>query len=286
MLIPGCLLLFIFSYLPMYGVVIAFQNFSIYDGFFGSEWVGLHHIKLFVSDPYFFRLIRNTFLINFYSLIFTWWQPILFALLLNELLQLRFKKIVQTISYLPHFISTVIVVGILFRLLSYNGVINYIFSFIIPDWTPTVFLNKPELFRFIYITSGVWQGVGWGSIIYLAALAGINPELYEAAFIEGANRLQRARHITIPGIMPTITILLILSMGGMLSVGFEKVFLLQNPLTMSTSDVISTFVYRRGIQGAQFSYAAAVGLFNNIIGFVLVASANQIARRVGEISLW
>ncbi len=283
-LFPGIVLAIIFKYIPMYGIVIAFQDFNIFQGFFGSPWVGLKHLDRFLNDPYFFRLLRNTVLLNVFHLLFVWWQPIALALLLNELKNKRFKKTTQTISYLPFFISTVIVIGLTKQILSFNGPVNTFISSL--GYKEIQFFSDPRFFRAIYLSTGAWSGIGFASIIYLAALSSISIELYEAAIIDGATRLQRAWHITIPGILPTITILFILNLGGMIAVGFEKVFLLQNPLNLSTADVFSTYVYRQGIANARYSYAAMVDLFNSLVGFALVVAGNQISKKISETSLW
>ncbi|GIN71221.1 sugar ABC transporter permease [Bacillus sp. J14TS2] len=284
MVLPVVIYYLIFHYGPMYGVQIAFKDFSLTEGIWGSEWVGFKHFLDFFKGYYFWRLIRNTFLINIYELLLAFPAPILLALLLNELRRIWFKRVVQTISYLPHFISVVVVVGMLVDFTTQNGLINQLLS--IFGVEPISFLQKPEWFRTLYIGSGIWQSIGWGSIIYLAAMSNINSELYEAAKIDGANRFKQALHVTIPGIAPIIIILLILQIGSMMSVGFEKIILMYNPLTYDTADVISTYVYRKGILEANFSFSAAVGLFNAIINLTLLVLANRISAKVSETSLW
>ncbi|GIN55968.1 ABC transporter permease [Lederbergia ruris] len=284
MVLPVVIYYLIFHYGPMYGVQIAFKDFSLTEGIWGSEWVGFKHFLDFFKGYYFWRLIRNTFLINIYELLLAFPAPILLALLLNELRRMWFKRVVQTISYLPHFISVVVVVGMLVDFTTQNGLINQVLS--IFGIEPISFLQKPEWFRTLYIGSGIWQSIGWGSIIYLAAMSNINSELYEAAKIDGANRFKQALHVTIPGIAPIIIILLILQIGSMMSVGFEKIILMYNPLTYDTADVISTYVYRKGILEANFSFSAAVGLFNAIINLTLLVLANRISAKVSETSLW
>jgi len=242
------------------------------------------HFLCAKSEYYFFRLLRNTFLLNLYGLIFSFPAPIILALLLNELKVEWFKRTVQTISYLPHFISTVVICGMLVNFLSPEGLINTLLGILGVE--PKAWLRVPEAFRIIYVGSGIWQEVGWGSIIYLAALSNIDPQLYEAATIDGANRWQKMWHITIPGIIPTIIIMFILRMGSMLSVGAEKVILLYNPTIYEVADVISTFVYRRGLMENDYSFSAAVGLFNSVINFMFLIIANTISRRVSESSLW
>ncbi len=274
----------IFHYGPMYGLQIAFKDFSPARGIWGSPWVGFKHFMSFFDGIYFWRLIRNTLLINIYELLFAFPAAIILALLLNEIRGMMFKRWVQTISYLPHFISIVVVAGMMFDFLSRDGLISQLLGFI--GITPIDFLKEAGWFRFLFVSSGIWQGIGWGSIIYLASIANIDPTLYEAAKIDGANRWRQTFHITIPGIMPTIVIMLILNMGNMLSVGSDKVLLLYNPLTYETADVISTYVYRKGILEASYSFTAAVGLFNSVISFILIVSANAISKRVSENKLW
>ncbi|MEF3354071.1 ABC transporter permease subunit [Paenibacillus sp. GYB006] len=284
MLIPVIIYYGIFHYGPMYGLLIAFKDFGIAVGVWDSPWVGFTHFQNFFENPYFWRLLRNTLMISFYELLFAFPAPIILALLLNEIRLVFFKRIVQTISYLPHFISIVVVAGMLVDFVARDGLINNILGFI--GIEPIAFLQDPGWFRSIYVSSGIWQGIGWGSIIYLAAMSSIDPTLYDAARIDGAGRWKQTLHITIPGIMPTIVILLILNIGSILAVGSEKIILLYNPLTYETADVISTYVYRKGILGADFGYSAAVGLFNSVISFILLVVANTISKRVSEHRLW
>jgi putative aldouronate transport system permease protein len=284
MLIPGITGFVIFSYIPMYGLIIAFQRYNIIRGFLGSPWIGSTHFTNFFKDPYFFRLIKNTLLLSFYSLLWGFPIPITFALLLNEIRTHKFKRFVQAVSYLPHFLSTVIVVGMLFSLTNYDGIINNIIAGF--GFERINFRTDPAYFRTLYIASGIWQQMGWESIVYLAAITGVNPELYEAARIDGSNRFQMMRYITIPGISPTIVVLLILKIGKLLNVGFEKVYLMYNPLVYEKADIIATYVFRRGIEGGQFSYAAAVGLFNSLLAVILLIGANKIARRLSDNYLW
>ena len=283
-LIVPVIFLLIFRYLPMAGNVIAFRRFRPGSSIFGDEWVGLHYFEMFVSNAQFWNVFWNTVILGALTLLVCFPLPIVLALLLNELRSRRFKRIVQTISYLPHFLSIVIVAGIVFQLTSLDGTINQIVTALGGD--PISFMQRPEWFRSIYVTSEVWQTVGWGTILYLAALTTIDEQLYEAARIDGANRWQQTWHITLPGIRPTMVVLLILNIGTFMAVGFEKVLLLQNPLIYSTGDVISTYLYRVGIESAQFSYATAIGLFEAVIGLVLVLSANFISRRLVGASLW
>jgi len=274
----------IFEYVPMYGILIAFKNYNVVRGIMGSPWVGLRHFESFLLDPYFWKLARNTLLISFYSLIWGFPVPIILALLFNEVRNKRFSKVIQNVSYLPHFISTVVICGMIVNFLSTDGLVQQIVRFF--GGTPRPYLMFPEYFRTIYISSGIWQSMGWGSIIFLAALSTVDEELYEAAVIDGANRWHKIWHISLPSIAPTISILLILRMGSMLSVGYEKILLLYNGSTYETADVISTFVYRRGILRADFSYGTAIGLFNAVCNFILIWSANRISRMVSENSLW
>ena len=284
MALPVVAYYLIFHYAPMYGMVMAFQRFVPARGFFRSEWIGLQHFRAFFTDYYFFRLVRNTLVINVYQLVFGFPVPVIFALLLNELRRLPFKKTIQTITYMPHFISAVVVCGLVIEFTKSSGLITH-FAVMLGA-RPGNLLARPELFRGIFVTQNIWQQFGWGSIIYVAALSGIDPALYEAATIDGANRWRQALHITLPGIAPTIIILLILRMGQMMSLGWEKIILLYSPLTYETADVISTYVYRRGLIQFDYSYAAAVGIFNSLINFALLVSANWISRRVNETSMW
>lgn len=275
----------VFEYAPMYGVQIAFKNFIATKGIWDSPWVGLKHFQRFFDSYYFLRLMKNTFGIGVYQLAVGFPIPIILALMINELRAQKFRRFVQTVTYAPHFLSTIVLVGMVMMFLSpQTGVINHLITAL--GGEPISFMTEPGWFKSIYVFSGVWQQMGWSSIIYLAALAGVDPGLHEAARVDGASRQQRIWHINLPSIMPTIVVLLILNVGTVLGVGFEKVFLMQNPLNMSASDVISTHVYRSGILGAQYSFSAAVGLFNSIINFVLLVLVNRIARKVNETSLW
>lgn len=284
-ILPAFLYFIIFHYASMYGIQIAFKNYIAVKGIWGSPWVGLKHLNNFFQSYYFWVLIKNTVGIALYSLVAGFPIPILLALALNEVRNNRFKKLVQNVTYAPHFISTVVMVGMIIAFLSpSSGVVNEVIKALGGEAVP--FMQKPGMFKSIYVWTGVWQGMGWGSIIYLAALAGIDPQLHEAAIVDGATRLQRIWHINIPGIMPTMVIMLIMHAGGIMSVGFEKVFLMQNPLNMERSDVISTYVYRMGLLNAQYSFSSAVGLFNSVINFILLVTVNSIARRINETSLW
>ena len=276
----------IFYYLPMGGIVIAFKNFRSAQGIFGSKWAEpwYKYFEQFFGGYYFGRLLTNTLLINFYDLLFGFPAPIILALLLNELRSNKYKRVVQTVSYLPHFISLVVVCGIILDFFSTSGVVNQIIQAL--GGESIFFMQKSEWVRPIYVGSGIWQGVGYGSIIYLSALSGVDMELYDSAAIDGCNRFKRVIHITLPGIMPTIIIMLILRVGNMMSVGFEKIILLYNELVYETADVFSSFVYRYGVTKGNYSYATAVGLFNSVFNFLLLIGVNAFSRKVSETSLW
>jgi len=268
----------------MLGNVIAFRRFRPGGNIFGDEWVGTLYVEMFIQDPAFWNVFANTAIIGGMTLVVCFPLPIILALMLNEVRRTHFKRIVQSISYLPHFLSVVIVVGMVYQLLSLQGTVNQIAEAFGGD--AVSFLQKPEWFRFIYVASEAWQTVGWGTILYLAALTAVDDALYEASRIDGANRWQQTWHVTIPGIRPTMVTLLILNIGNFLNVGFEKVLLLYNPMTYSTGDVISTYLYRVGLVSNNLSYAAAIGLFQAIIGFAMVMSANYISKRLVGTSLW
>ena len=282
-LLPVIFLL-IFRYIPMLGNVIAFRKFRPGGNIFGEEWVGLRYVQMFINDPAFWHVFWNTVILGGLTLLVTFPLPILLALLLNEVRKRSFKRIVQSISYLPHFLSVVIVVGMVMQLLSLQGTVNQVIEAMGGEAIP--FLQRPEWFRAIYVGSEVWQTVGWGTILYLAALTTIDESLYEAARIDGANRLQQTWHVTLPGIRPTMITLLILNIGAFLNVGFEKVLLLYNPLTYETADVISTYLYRVGLVSNNLSYAAAIGLFQALIGLVMVLGANFLSKKMVGTSLW
>jgi len=285
LVVPGIIYYIIFMYSPMVGLVISFENYSPFRGLFAGPWVGFKWFAQFFHSPFCGRLIKNTILINVFSLFWGFPAPIIFALLLNEVRNIKFKKVAQTISYLPHFISTVVIVGILFSLLSPDtGIINYAIKAF--GGESVNFMASAKWFRTIFISSGIWQEIGWGCIIYLAAIAGINPELYEAARVDGANKIQQIWSITIPCILPTIILMLIMSLGSMFSVGYEKIILMYNTSTYETADVINTYVYRRGIVNSEYSFGTAVGLFQSAINFILVVIVNKVSRKLSEISLW
>lgn len=274
----------VFRYLPMLGNVIAFRRFRPGGSIFGDEWVGLRYIQMFLEDPTFWKVFGNTLTLGALSLLICFPLPIILALLLNEVRSRYFKRFVQTVSYLPHFLSIVIVAGMLMQILSLEGTVNQILGFFGGD--AISFLQQPEWFRTIYVSSEVWQTVGWGTILYLAALTTVDASLYEAARIDGANRWSQTWHVTLPGIRPTMVTLLILNIGAFMAVGFEKILLIYNPMTYPTADVISTYLYRVGLVSNNFSYAAAIGLFEAIIGLTLILSANAISRRAVGASLW
>lgn len=283
--VPGLTALIVFSYFPIYGLIIAFQDYSPGLGFLGSPWVGFKHFARLFRDPYFFRTFRNTVILGVYTLVFTFPAPLLFALLLNELRSRWFKKAVQTVSYLPNFISVVIVVGFLIDFTSLSdGVVNDVIAFF--GGERIHFMAEPKWFRFLYVVSDIWQGVGVGSIIYLAAIAGIGVELYESAYLDGATKLQQMRYITLPCLMPAIAILLILQVGELFGADFQKIMLMYSPLTYETADVISTYVYRSGVRGGALSYSTAVGFFLSVISFLFVFAADRISNRISDISVF
>ena len=265
-------------------MLIAFKDYRPARGILGSAWVGLEHFRTFVSSYYFWDLLRNTVTISFSSLLFGFPAPLLLAILLNELRQKKFKKVVQTVTYMPHFISTVVMAGIVVDMVATDGVINNIITFF--GGEAKNLLNVGSFFAPIYVVSGIWQNIGWGTIIYLAALSNISVDLYEAADIDGAGRLKKILNVTIPGITPTIVTLLIMRIGRIMSVGWEKIVLLYNPAIFDRADVISSFVYRNGLLNANYSYSAAVGLFNSVINVLLLVIANNVSKKLNETSLW
>ncbi|WP_339233712.1 ABC transporter permease subunit [Paenibacillus sp. FSL R5-0517] len=285
LLIPFLLWYATFAFKPMYGIIIAFKDYSVFRGIANSEWVGLLHFQEFLKSEYFYRVLKNTLLISLYSLLFVFPAPIVFALLLNEVKNVKFKKIVQTFTYMPHFISVVIVAGIVTNFLAPgNGLINLIIEKL--GGEKIYFLADPSYFRTIFNSMNIWQGTGFAAIIYIAALSGVNSELYEAAVIDGASKWKRTLHVTLPGILPTIMIMLILQIGGLLEVGYEAIVLLYQPVTYSTADVISTYVYREGIVNGRYDMAAAVGVFNSFVGFILIMLANKLSKKYTESGLW
>jgi putative aldouronate transport system permease protein len=285
MLAPMVVWLLLFLYKPMYGLQIAFKDYSIFRGIAGSPWIGLEHFERLFDSDQFLRALRNTFIISFYTLIFGFPVPIILALMFNEVLNQWYKKAAQTIVYLPHFISSVIIAGIVITAFSPSaGIVNTIITFF--GGEPIYFLTKPEWFRPIFIGTGIWQEAGFQSIVYLAAIAGVSPTLYESAVVDGASRWQMMWKITLPSILPTILIMLIIRIGNLLEVSFEMIILLYQPATYETADVVNTFIYRQGLQGGQYDYAAAAGLFNAVVAFILVMGANSISKRYSRTSLW
>lgn len=284
MLLPVVVYYAVFCYGPMSGIVIAFQNFKPALGVSGSKWVGWKHFVDFLTGPYAWRLIRNTLMINILQIIFAFPVPIIVALLINEINCKGYKKAVQTISYMPHFISLVVMCGLLVNFCRSDGIFNDFLSLF--GFERRNLLAEANLFRPIYVLSGIWQEAGWGSIIYLATLSTIDVGLYEAATIDGANRFQRMLHVSFPGLLPIIIVQLIMRVGNILTTGFEKVFLLYSPLTYDTADIISTYIYRQGLELSNYSYGTAVGLFNSVVNLIILVMANYISRRVTEESLW
>lgn len=275
----------VFQYGPMYGLIIAFQRYVPSRGILDSQWVGMKNFVDFLSDPYFFRVLRNTLIINFYLLIFAFPSAILFALLLNELRTPRLKKATQTITYMPHFISAMVICGLAVDFFKSDGMLTTLLVSVF-GVEKTNLLSVKGYFRPIYVVLQIWQETGWDSIIFVAALSAIDPTLYEAAIMDGASRFKRALHVTLPSIMPTIVILLILRIGNMMTLGWEKIILLYNQMTYETADVISSYVYRRGLIQFDYSFSTAMGLFNSIVNFILLILANTISRKVNETSLW
>ncbi len=282
--LPVLIYLILFAYKPMYGIVIAFQNYKPFLGIEGSRWVGFDNFTAFFNDVYFLRLLRNTFSISLLSILFGFPAPIILALLLNEIRSTKFKRVVQTVSYMPYFISIVVVCGLIRAFSQTDGVFNDIIAAF--GGQRSNLLSYKENFYPIYILSGIWQSVGWDSIIYLAALAGIDQEQYEAAKVDGAGRVKQMLFITLPGLMPTITVLFILRMGGILNVGYEKILLLYQPLTYEVADVISTYVYRKGIVEANYSFSTAVGLFNSLVNIIFLVVTNQLSKKANNTSLF
>jgi putative aldouronate transport system permease protein len=285
LLVPVFVYYIVFSYVPMYGVTLAFKEFDPIKGIFGNDWVGFHYFQQFFATYQFKQLLTNTFLMSFLSLLFGFPVAVLLALMLNEVRMKKYKKFIQTVTYAPHFISTVVFVGMVISFLNpRTGIINNFLALVGLDRIH--FMQESRFFIPTYIVSGIWQEMGWGSIVFIAALSTVDPELYEAGYVDGMNILQKIWHIDLPCIRPTLTIMMILSMGNVLNVGFEKVFLMQNTMNISSSQVISTYVYNVGLLSNQFSYATAIGLFNSLINFVLLAIVNLAARRMGESTLW
>lgn len=285
MVLPAVVFYILFKYVPMWGVLISFQRYSPFKGFWGSPWVGLQQFEIFFSSPFWWRSVRNTLLLSLYSTFWSFPAPILFALILNDVKNYKFKKLAQTISYMPHFLSTVVVVGLFYMFLSPNtGPVQKLI--VAMGGTKSDLFAQAKYFRTLFISSGIWQSTGWGAIIYLAALTNIDPTLYESATIDGANKFQQLIYITIPSIIPTIVIMLLLRLGHVLGVGFEKAFLLQNDANHDTSDVLETLVYRTGISGGNYSYGTAIGLMTSVVNLCLLFIFNGISRKISETSLW
>lgn len=280
LLLPGVVLTIIFKYVPMYGAVIAFKDYNPMLGILESPWVGLAHFKEFIGSPNFMVLLTNTLKISIYGLLLGFLPPILLALSLNQILNKKIKQKIQLILYAPNFISVVIIVGMLFLFLSANGPINGLVEKITGQ--PIMFMSNPAYFRTIYILSGIWQGMGWASILYTATLAGVSTDLYEAANIDGANILQKIWHIDLPALKPVMVINFILAAGGIMNVGYEKAFLMQTSMNIPTSEIISTYVYKVGLQSGDYAYSAAVGLFNMVINVILLLIVNNITKRLNE----
>lgn len=285
MLIPGILFFLVFCYGPMYGLVIAFQNYYPLKGITGSEFVGLTHFKALFTNPFFLSVLKNTLVISFYKILICFPAPIFLCLALNEIKNVRFKKFAQSMSYLPHFVSWVVVSGIIIEFLSpTRGPVNILLQNLGID--PVFFVADPKYFRGVLVLSDLWKSVGWGSIVYLAAVTGVDPALYEAAEIDGAGRIQKILHVTLPALMPIITVMFIMESGKILNDSFEQVYNFLTPTTYEVGDVISTFVYRMGIQKMQYSFTTAVDLFKNVISFLLVMLTNYIARKTNDYALW
>jgi putative aldouronate transport system permease protein len=285
MLVPAIIYYIIFHYFPMYGVVIAFKDFNFSKGIIGSEWIGLVHFKELFELRSFWEVFNNTIVISFYRIVFGFPAPIIFALLLSEIGRKHFKKLVQTISYLPHFISWVILGGIFLQLLSPStGPLNYILKSI--GVKPIFFLGDPKWFRLTLVSTGIWKAFGWGSVIYIASLAAVNPELYEASIIDGANRFKRVIHVSLPAIVPVISIMLIFAVGGLVNDDFDQIFNMYNAAVYRVGDVLSTYLYRVGLEKMQYERATAIGLFKNVIAFSLIIMANSVTKRINDYGVW
>ncbi len=284
MILPVIIYYILFHYKPMYGIIIAFQNYAPRKGILGSPWVGFKHFSDFFGGYYFWRLLRNTLMLSFATLIFGFPVPIILALLINELRSKKFSKIVQTITYMPHFVSMVVLCAMIRQFVGSTGFITAFFTNF--GYDGSNMLSKTALWIPIYVLSNIWQGSGWGSIVYLAALTSIDSELYDAAKVDGANRWKQTIHVTIPAILPTIIIMLIMRVGQIMGVGYEKTLLLYNDGILEVAEIISTYVYKMGMLNREFSFSTAVGLFNSVVNFILVIIANQISKKTTETSLW
>lgn len=285
MALPVIIYYIVFHFLPMFGLIISFQRYVPSKGYFGSEWVGFSNFTRFFNDVYFTRLLKNTFQINLLDLIIGFPFPIIFALLLNEIRNTAYKKVTQTVTYMPYFISLVVICGLIHTFSKENGPLAIIIAAVTGN-PPQNLLSQPGTFQPLYVITNIWQGFGWGSIIYFASLSGVDPAQYEAAVIDGAGRFRQMLSVTLPAIAPTIVIMLILRIGNMMSLGYEKIILLYSPITYSTADVISSYVYRVGIVQMDYSYGAAVGMFNSLINLTLILLANTVSRKINETSLW
>lgn len=288
LLLPSLAYIIIFAYIPLAGIQIAFKKYDMALGIWGSPWVGFDQFKRFLTSYKFVTILKNTLVLSFYSLLAGFPLPIILALLLNAFPGKKYKKLVQTVSYMPHFISTVVIVGMLMQLLNPRvGAFGVLYQHLTGELLPNI-MAKPAAFKHLYVWSGIWQGLGWSSIIYIAALSGVDEELHEAAMVDGASRFQRVLHIDFPAILPTVTIMLILNAGSIMGVGFEKAYLMQNTLNLSSSEIISTYVYKIGlvVGTGDFSYSTAIGLFNSIINFLLLVTVNSISRKVSDSSLF
>lgn len=285
-LIPALLYIILFNYAPMYGLQIAFKNYSFAKGFSDSPWVGLKWFKTFFETPRFWDILKNTLRVSIYSMIVSFPFPIILALCMNNAKWMKWKKFAQTVTYMPHFISTVVLIGMMSVMFSpTSGVVNNVLSWF-GGFGHTYFMGKAEYFPHMYVWSGIWQGMGWGSIIYMAALAGVDPSLHEAAMIDGANKFKRVLHIDLPTIMPTVAIMLIMNCGKLLNVGYEKIYLMQNDLNITYSEVISTYVYKVGLGSQRYSYSTAIGLFNNVVSFIFLIIVNKIVDKLTGSGLW
>jgi putative aldouronate transport system permease protein len=285
LVLPPLLFFVIFKYVPMANAVLAFKDYNVIKGIWGSPWVGLKYFNMFFENPIFWTLVRNTMLLSFYQLLAGFPIPILLALMLNEIRNGRFKRFIQLVTFAPYFISTVVMVSMIMLFLAPRlGFVNIALQYF--GFEPINFLGEPNMFRSIYVWSDIWQTAGYAAVIYLAALAGIDPTLYEAAKVDGASRFQKIWHVDLPGILPTITIILILNVGNIMSIGFEKIYLLQNSLNLPKSEVIATYVYSMGLLNANYSFATAVGLINSVINLILLVAVNSFAKRISNNSIW
>ncbi len=284
MSIPGLIMIALFAYYPMVGIVTAFQNYSLFLGIRGSEWIGFDNFIRFFNDPNFFRIIKNTFVLGSVNLLWAFPAPIILALLINEVVHPKMKRFVQTATYLPYFVSVVVIVGIMKTIFGDTGIVNGLLANFGVD--PIQFFNESGYFRSLYVGSGIWQEIGYASILYLAAITGIDPEMYEAAKMDGCSKFKQIFYITLPALRPTIIVLLILAIGGIISVGFDKILLMYSPATYDVADVISTYVYRKGIIDQDYGFSSAIGLFNSLVSIVFVFGANYLSRKFLKESLW